>query len=163
VGGPPPGLVNQGLPSQPAQLLAATSAQVAELRRQLEAGRREVAGLHARLADTARQRDEAREQLAVERALREQLAAGVSDAATGRPQLDESWRGLAEALKEQLIKVRGCDWVFAPKPTRTGGTSESRRAECSSPMRHAWWHEHCPHKQLFGSAPRPRPPGLPRP
>jgi hypothetical protein len=64
-----------------------------------------VAGLHARLAGTGRQRDEACEQLAAERALRVQQAAESSRAAARNQQLEESWKGLADELKGQL-KVR---------------------------------------------------------
>jgi hypothetical protein len=113
VGDSSPGcLIKQrNLSNLPAQPSATEHAQVAELRRQLEAGRREVAGLHARLADVERQRDNAREQLAVERALRVQQAAESSGAAARNQQLEESWKGLADELKQQL-KVRDEPWLI---------------------------------------------------
>jgi hypothetical protein len=93
-GDPAASLTDLDGPNLPAQPPATEHAQAAELRRQLEAGRREVAGLQARLADTARQRDEACEQLAAERALRVQQAAESSRAAARNQQLEDLGRAL---------------------------------------------------------------------
>jgi hypothetical protein len=74
-----------------------------------------VAGLQARLADAERRRDEAREQLAAERALRVQQAAGDCRAATRSKEL-KGWQGLRDDLKEQL-KVRRDGHALVGLPT----------------------------------------------